>query len=136
MFLKAIPRPKISRSQNEEWQLGGHWNKPTKATQVGREGMLEHSMQKEIDELVWLKQKPLRDRIEKIDLPLAELTRQLADSLQAGPSASENTLMTLTTDMVRVHMTDENVQVNQGQDPRRWPGACAVVALVDASTTR
>ena len=42
----------------------------------------------------------------------------------------------LTTDTVRVHMTDENVQVNQGQDPRRWPGACAVAALVDASTTR
>ena len=92
LYLKAIPRPKISRSQSEEWQLGGHWNKPTKATQVGRDGAVEHSKQKEIDEL-WLKQRPLRDRIEKIDLPLAELSRQLADSLQAGPSASETWIM-------------------------------------------
>jgi hypothetical protein len=50
LFLKAIPRPKISRSQSEEWQLGAHWNKPTKATQVGRDGAVEHSKQKEIDE--------------------------------------------------------------------------------------
>jgi hypothetical protein len=70
----------------------------------------------------------------------AKIQRDKARVLLLAPWWPEarwwNTLMTLTTDMVRVHMTDENVQVNQGQDPRRWPGACAVVALVDASKTR
>ena len=71
---------------------------------------------------------------------LAKIQRDKARVLLLAPWWPEarwwNTLMTLTTDKVRVHMTDETVQVNQGQDPRRWPGACAVAALVDASTTR
>jgi hypothetical protein len=26
----VIPQPKVSQSQAEAWQLGGHWRKPSK----------------------------------------------------------------------------------------------------------
>mgnify|MGYP000014425213 FL=1 len=88
IFLEAIPQPKVSQAQAEAWQLGGHWRKPSKVSQVGREGAIDAGRQKEIDEL-WARQKLLRERLEKIDLPLAELTRQLADSTQPGTNADE-----------------------------------------------
>jgi hypothetical protein len=88
IFLDAIPQPKASQSQAEAWQLGSHWRKPTKVSQVGREGAIDAGRQTEIDEL-WARQKLLRERLEKIDLPLAELTRQLADSTQPGTNADE-----------------------------------------------
>jgi hypothetical protein len=88
IFLYAIPQPKVSQAQAEAWQLGGCWRKPSKVSQVGREGAIDAGRQTEIDEL-WARQKLLRERLEKIDLPLAELTRQLADSTQPGTDADE-----------------------------------------------
>jgi hypothetical protein len=88
IFLNAIPQPKVSQSQAEAWQLGGHWNKSSKVSQVGREGAIDAGRQKGIDEL-WARQKLLQERPEKINLPLAELTRQHADSTQPGTDADE-----------------------------------------------
>ena len=68
---------------------------------------------------------------------LAKVQRDKAKVLAVVPKWPKarwwGLLKSLTTASTMLHMSDETIQVGQGQDPRKWPGRCAVAVILDGS---
>ena len=66
---------------------------------------------------------------------LAKIQRDKARVLLIAPKWPQarwwGLLQSLVVDSEDLSMNDSTITVGQGQDPRKWPGATAIAALVD-----